>query len=87
MSWLSMPQAVVGAHLEMLGRLNAEEAQQSATEVAVGRNLKTGSWIGRQWHRWSNAILGRGTKPVGTRDLRSVGIGSRVIGDGDPADR
>jgi hypothetical protein len=81
--WLNeMPTALVAAHSEMLGRLEAEEALASATQVAIGGGLKKGSWIGRQWSRWSRDAAGvRGERAARATpaDLSAAGIGMRVV--------
>lgn len=82
MHWLSKtPSALVAAHAEMLGRLEAEEAMGAATTVAVGGALKKGSWIGRQWSKWGRDAAGarreRAMRAT-PADLAAAGIGMRV---------
>jgi hypothetical protein len=81
MMWLAAtPRCVVNAHLEMLGRLQAEELLGAATATGCGSGLKPGRWIRRQMARWRRAARGRvRATPVRAGDLRGLGIGLRTV--------
>lgn len=76
MTWLGdTPQEVVGAHIEMMQRLQAEEAMNASTEIAMGRTLKASR---RTWDAWKRAAAPRrAAKRATAADLVSVGIGVR----------
>ena len=77
MTWLSgTPQAVVAAHLEMMQRLQAEEAMTITTTTAIGRALKSGSWTRQQWSKWQRIARGAGhPRPADPGGLAGIGIG------------
>ena len=80
MSWLrDTPLAVVAAHAQMIDRLQAEEAMQGTTQVAIGHRMKPGGWMGQQWSRWKRVASAhsRASKAL-PADLGAVGIGLKV---------
>lgn len=80
--WLAeVPQGVVGAHLEMMPRLQAEEAKTATMVAVMGRSMKAGGWIRRLWAAWKRAALGRGTpaRTATPADLGSMGIAYRPV--------
>jgi hypothetical protein len=81
MTWLKRtPQAVVRAHVEMVERLQAEEAQGLAEVCAVGRALEQGDWIPRLLSRWRRVIGGvQVAKGATPGDLSAMGIGFKEV--------
>lgn len=84
MTWLTRtPQCVVGAHVDMLERLAAEESTTRATETAVGRSLKPGGWIQRQWSLWRKSTeRGRHATKATPDQLQAAGIAVKVVSRG-----
>lgn len=90
MQWLTeVPVALVGAHMEMMGRLRAEEALVSTQIVGAGRWLKRESARSnlRDWQRAARS----GRPTAAPANLGAVGIKRvtaprqrREKGHGDP---
>jgi hypothetical protein len=87
--WLAQtPQALVRAHLDMLPRLQAEEARAAASTAAVGHHLKGGDWVEKRLDLWDSIADGEQRKPArkaAPADLGAIGIGARVVAIRQPA--
>jgi hypothetical protein len=83
MEWLErIPQCVVEAHLEMLPRLQAEEALARTNVVAIGTVMSRGrtSWMRDQLNGWRRlASLGQRAVKATRESLAAVGIALKVV--------
>jgi len=80
MTWLEKtPSCLVEVHIEMMEKLIAEESMTAATIAGVGRGVKLGAWIGRQWHKWAHLSRSRQTAKASASDIASAGIRVKVV--------
>ena len=78
---------MVIAFLAMMPKLSAEEAIQRTHEAGIAKTLKPGGWAQRMLNRWSTQAKSdpgadRRAVPATHKDLRSIGIGVRVVKSG-----
>lgn len=85
MQWLrDIPLCVVNAHVEMLPRLDADEALARANSTGVGAGLKPGDWVTDQIAEWERTANGgrrprRAAAKASPAALQSIGIGLQVV--------
>ncbi len=74
---------IVIAHLEMIDPLQAEESLAAARVAGVARGMKLGPWVRQRLQEWSRTVTRRKPAAKATAaDLRSVGIGCKVVNRG-----
>ncbi len=81
MTWLEKtPICLVQAHVEMMGRLEAEEALTGVDVVGVGSGAGKSDTRRSRIRSWERAARGSGRPTAATPDgLKAAGIGMRVV--------